>query len=244
VDYHVHLKGGLTLEEALANARARGVTFGIAVNCGIGFPVTNDAGALAFLASLEGQPAFRGLQAEGREWLDLLSKETIAKFDYVFTDALTFRNDRGKRMRLWIDAEVEIGEKQAFMDMYVRRICSILADEPIDIFANPTFLPRAIAAEYDALWTAERMDAVIAAAVKSGVAIEINAAMRVPSLAFIARAKKAGATFSFGTNNGGKDLGDLSYSLSVARACGLTAKDMFVPKPDGKKPIQRWKGKK
>jgi len=37
VDYHVHLKMGLTLEQALAKSRRDGIGYGIAVNCGKGF---------------------------------------------------------------------------------------------------------------------------------------------------------------------------------------------------------------
>jgi hypothetical protein len=44
INYHVHLKGGLTLGEALAMSRQTGVFYGIAVNCGLNFSVTNDAG--------------------------------------------------------------------------------------------------------------------------------------------------------------------------------------------------------
>jgi len=162
----------------------------------------------------------------------------IAKFDYVFTDAMTFTDKRGKRIRLWIRDEVQIDDKQDFMDMYVEKIVSVL-NEPIDIYVNPTFLPAFIADEYDVLWTQERMDKVIRAAVKNDVAIEINARYRIPSMAFIKRAKEAGAKFSFGTNNGGRKLGHLEYCRRMARECGLTIKDMFSPRPDGSKPIQR-----
>ena len=61
---------------------------------------------------------------------------------------------------------------------------------------------------------------------------------RIPSVKFIKLAKKAGAKFAFGTNNGGRELGHLEYSLDMAEKCGLTKNDMFVPKPYGKKPIQ------
>ncbi len=44
VDYHIHLKGGLTLDQALAILKTNGVKFGIAQNCAVGFPVTDDAG--------------------------------------------------------------------------------------------------------------------------------------------------------------------------------------------------------
>jgi len=125
--------------------------------------------------------------------------------------------------------------------MYVDRIVSVLTDEPIDIFANATFLPASIADEYDALWTKERMKKVIAAAVKNDVAIEINARYRIPSAAFIKEAKKASAKFSLGTNNVTKDIGNLEYCRRMIRQCRLTQKDIFTLKSPGKKPVQRRK---
>lgn len=240
VDYHIHLKGGLTLEQAVEMANRRRMKFGIAENCGVGFPTTNDEALQRVLDRLEGQPVYKAMQAEGREWVKMFSPEMIAKFDYVFTDSMTFTDQRGRRMRLWIPREVEVGDKQAFMDMLVARTVGILNDEPIDIYVNPTFLPASIASEYDTLWTDDRMDRVIEAAVRNGVAIEINSRYKLPSEKFIRRAKAAGARFAFGTNNGGKDdLGDLAYSRLMARRCDLTAADLFVPKPDGPKPVQK-----
>lgn len=239
VDYHVHLKGGLTLEEAVAVAQQRGVGFGIAENCGVGFPTTNDEALQPFLTKLQGQPVYRAMQAEGREWVGLFSEEIIAQFDYVFTDSMTFTDQRGKRTRLWMPNEVQVDDKQAFMEMLVGKIETIFSEEPVDIYVNPTFLPACIADEYDALWTESRMDRVIAAVVKNGVAMEINARYRLPSERFIRKAKAAGATFAFGTNNGGKDLGQLAYSRMMARRYGLAKADMFVPKPDGQKPVQK-----
>jgi hypothetical protein len=231
VDCHVHLKGGLTIDEALAESRRTGIQHGIAVNCGLGFPVADDAAALKFLDDMKGQPVFLALQGEGREWTKLVSKQTIAKFDYVFTDAMTFTDDSGKRMRLWIKDEVgEIKDKQRFMDMYVNRIVGVLNNEPIDIHANPTFLPEQIAAEYDELWTEERMQTVIDAAKKNNIAIEINNRYRIPSAKFIASAKKAGVKFSFGTNNSDKDLGRIEYGVRMVKECGLRWQDFFVPR--------------
>lgn len=238
VNSHVHLKGGLTLEEALATSRATGIGYGIAVNCGLKFAVTNDAGIEAYLASMKNQPAYVAMQAEGREWVHMFSKEAIAKFDYVFTDSMTISDDEGHRMRLWIKDEVVVGDKQKFMDTLVNRAVGILNTEPIDIYVNPTFLPDVIASEYDTLWTEARMRQVIDAAVKHGVAIEINARYRLPSEKFIKMAKAAGAKFSFGTNNPENQIGDLNYCLQMVKACGLTWEDMFVPKPDGQKPVQ------
>lgn len=240
LDCHVHLKGGLTLEQALANSRRLGIMYGIAINGGLKFPITTDAGVLAFLDGMKGQPCFVGLQGEGREWVTLFSREAIAKFDYIFTDCMTFTDDQGKRRRLWIPEEVgEIGDPDRFMEMLVSRIVGILNHEPIDIHANPTFLPEAIAQDYDRLWTAGRMQRVIDAAKANDVAIEINNRYRLPSPAFIQRAKNAGVKFSIGTNNSDPNLGRIEYALAMVKQCGLTPDDIFVPKPDGQKAAQR-----
>lgn len=231
VDYHVHLKGGLTIEEALRESRRLGIQYGIAVNCGLGFSITNDAGVKEFLDSMKGQPVFIAMQGEGREWVKMFSREAREQFDYVFTDGMTFTDDNGKRMRLWIKEEVgEIPDKERFMDMCVNRILGVLNNEPIDIYVNPTFLPEVMAADYDRLWTPERMQKVVDAAVKNNVAIEINNRYRLPHPAFIRLAKKAGAKFSFGTNNADRNLGRIEYSLRMVKECGLTSQDIFIPK--------------
>jgi hypothetical protein len=231
VDLHAHLKGGLTIEQVLALSRATGMFLGVAVNCGKGFPIQTDADAAAWVESMKGQPVFLGMQAEGREWVTMFSRGTRARFDYVFTDSMTWTNPAGKRMRLFIPEEVEIGpDVQAFMDVLVAKTVGILETEPIDVYVNPTFLPAVIASRYDELWTEGRMTRVIDAAVKSGVAIEINARYRIPSERFLRLAKAKGARFTFGTNNAGaSDLGDWSYPLAMQKALGLTWQDMFVP---------------
>jgi len=231
VDLHTHLKGGLTLEQVLKLSHETGMGAGIATNGGQGFPIQNDAAALAFLEVMKGQPVFIALQAEGREWIRMFTKETRARFDYIFTDSMTWTNAAGKRLRLWIPAEADIGpDPQAFMEELVAKAVQIISTEPIDIYVNPTFLPDSIAARYDELWTDARMQKVIAAAVQHGVAIEINARYKIPSEHFIRLAKAAGAKFTIGTNNtSAKDYGDWSYPMEMQKKVGLTWKDMWVP---------------
>ena len=79
IDFHVHLKGGLTIEQAIANSQRLGINYGIAPNCGLKFPVTNDITLAAYMDTVRSKPIFRGMQAEGREWITLFSPEAIAK---------------------------------------------------------------------------------------------------------------------------------------------------------------------
>ena len=103
IDLHTHLKGGITEEEALAIARSHGYTYGVAWNCGLKMGFESDEELAGFLDSYNPSPfIWTAMQAEGREWLDLFSKENRDRFDYVFTDAMTWTNDNGKRMRLWL----------------------------------------------------------------------------------------------------------------------------------------------
>jgi hypothetical protein len=243
VDFHVHPKGGLTVEQAVAKSLRDGIAYGLAVNCGKGQPVTGDEGARRFVESLKGQPVFSAMQAEGREWVDMFSRRTVAMFDYVFTDSMTWTDNRGKRMRLWIPDEVgTIADSQEFMDTLVDRAVGIFDKEPVDIYVNPTFLPAALAGNYDALWTAERMKKVAEAAARNQVAVELNNRYKIPTASFIRVFKDAGCKFTFGTNNAGAgDLGRSEYGLKIIDECKLTWRDFWVPGAWWPRAIERGK---
>ncbi len=238
IDFHGHLKGGLTVEQVCQHGRAFGYNYGIAPNCGLNFPVTNDSALLAYYNEMEREPVFKAMQCEGREWITLFTPEVISNYDYIFTDAMTWTDHKGRRMRLWMPEETFIDNEQQFMDMLVGKIESVLSQEPVDIYVNPTYLPESIAKDYDRLWTPERMDRVIKVLVDNDVALEINSRFRIPSLEFVKRAKAAGVRFTMGTNNAGStDLGRLEYSLKVIEEAGITADDMFMPRPAGEKKV-------
>jgi hypothetical protein len=231
VDYHVHLKEGLKIEEALAKSRYDGIEYGIAVNGGKGFPIESDAGAQDFFETMKGQPTFIAMQAEGREWTKMFTPRAVGLFDYVFTDSMTWTDDSGKRMRTWIPEEVgTIVDPETFLETLVARAVKLLEEEPIDIYVNPTYLPDSIAQDYDRLWTEDRMRRVAAAAARNRVAIELNTRYRIPSPAFVRMAKQAGCKFTFGTNNAGPtDLKRSEYGLQMVDACQLRPQDFFVP---------------
>ena len=230
LDYHVHIKGGLTNENAAQRSRMTGINYAAAPNCGIGFPITDDAGVMAFLDSMRSKPFILAMQAEGREWVDTFSPEVRNEFDYVFTDALTFTDLKGRRTRLWIASETWIENEQTYMDLIVDVICQVL-QEPMDMYVNPCFLPPQMEDRYDEFWTEARMNKFVEAMAKSGKALEINARYKIPNKAIIQKAKAAGVKFTFGTNNAGADdLGLLEYCIRMKKECGITADDMYKPK--------------
>ncbi len=237
IDYHVHLKGGLTLDEVVENSQRLGINYGIAPNCGLHFPVTNDSTLYEYINDVKGSPTFKGMQAEGREWITLFSPKAVAKFDYVFTDAMTFTDSKGRRNRIWIAEEAWVDDKQQFMEQLVGKIEAIFSQEPVDIYVNPTVLPDEIMEEYDELWTQERKERVIKVLADNNIALEINARYKLPKADMIKMAKDAGVKFAFGTNNMGRELEQLDYCIQMIEECGLTTNDMFEIKPDAEKPI-------
>ena len=229
VDYHGHLKGGLTMEELLEHSKKTGIDYGVAFNAGVGFPITDDSTLLANYEQYKDYPVYMAMQAEGREWVDMFATDNIATFDYVFTDAMTWTDKKGRRMRLWMPDEVFVDDKDDFMDQLVGKIVGVMENEPIDLYVNSTFLPDILQPEYDVLWTDVRMDKVIEAAVSNKIAIEINARYKIPSATFIKKAIAAGVKFSMGTNNTDKNLGTLDYAIEMIDACGLEPDDFFKP---------------
>src|SRR5690606_425376 len=155
----------------------------------------------AYIDSVKGSPTFKGMQAEGREWVTLFSPEAVAKFDYVFTDAMTFTDSKGRRNRIWIPEEVWVDDKQQFMDQMVGKIEAIMSQEPVDIYVNPTVLPAQIMDEYTELWTKERMERVIKVLADNNIALEINASYKTPYAIKIQKAKEAGDNTCFDNIN-------------------------------------------
>jgi hypothetical protein len=232
VDLHAHIDGetpkdkSMSPAEATAISRKLGVRLGILGEGGCAGEVHDDRTLVAFLDKLADQPVWRGLQVYGFEWQRCLSKANLDRLDYLAADAVIFPQN-GKNIWLWLPG-VKFTDPQEFMNRYVEYNLRVLA-EPIQVWANPTYLPESLQPDYDTLWTAERMDRLIQAAVKNRVAIEINSHFKIPSATFIKRAKDAGARFSIGSNRHVEGIGEIDYCLRMARECKLTANDIYVP---------------
>lgn len=249
VDFHVHLDNS-TIEKVVALAQERGMKFGIVEHAGTKenqYPtvLSNDEELGRYLERLDGQPVFRGVQAEWTDWMRCFSRPMLAKLDYVLTDAMTFPGKDGQRVKLWdkdVEARVDMADKQAWMDRFVDWHVEIIRKQPIDILANTSWLPASMLPEYDLYWTTARIEKVVKAAVACQVALEISASFKLPKLRFLQQAKAAGVKFSLGSNGRYPNMGKLEYALEMAKSLELKPADMFHPASDGQKAVQRWRG--
>ncbi len=233
IDWHVHLKGGLTKEQAHAMSMNYGINYGVAPNAGeggVGRMLADDAEVYEYFKEVSPLPFLRGVQGEGRRWTTQFSAQALGVFDYLFTDAMTIV-DKGRICRIYRPEEVHLDGRtwQQYMDVIVDQTVKILTYEPADIYANATYIPDGMNADYAAYWTDERVDKVLDVLEKYHIAMEISPRYRIPSFDVIKKAKARGIKFTFGTNNVDADFGRLEYAIEAIRECGLTRDDMWFP---------------
>jgi hypothetical protein len=231
VDWHVHFKTGFGLQEAMERSRRDGIQYGVSANCGRQSQFRTDEQARAFVNSVKGESAFVGMQAEGGDWMKVFSRETCASFDYIFNDGMIWTDDSGRWTRLYRPEDLgPIADAEKFMEDHVERVVRMLTEQPLDIYAIPTYLPPAIDGQRAKLWTPARLKRVAEAAAQNGVAIELSDRFRLPSEDFIRLAQQAGAKFALGTgNSGAEDLRRSEYGLEMIQRCKLGWQDFFVP---------------
>lgn len=225
-DYHVHLSPDLSLTDAVKLADSRSARFGIVEHPGAHAGIQTDAELESYARSIRAAGFLVGLQPVARGWAESFSQTARESLDYVLMDADTVPWTDGSPLLIWRHDNF-IWNLDEFMTRYWDHIVGILAEEPIDIFARPTYLPVSLARHYEELWTKEHFDTIIEIAVGRNIALEIAEQVRVPSVEFVRRAKDAGATFTFGTNARDEHAGDFHYCHEIAEAVGLGEDDML-----------------
>ncbi len=230
MDLHCHLTPTFTIDQVMEISRKTGVRFGIVVNPG--GTVADDAGLRRFIDSLKPYPVYCGLQPMSPGWSRSFSPDTIKLLDYVLMDAQTIPRGNRYGETLWIwNFDTYVDDPQTFMETYLTHIVEVIEnDEPLNIFGWPLFLPVCIARDYYTLWTEARMQTIIAAVKKRGLAVEINDLAHTPHEKFISMAKEQGLKFTFGSDTRDHKAGRLDFCKYVAKRCGLTRDDFFVPK--------------
>jgi hypothetical protein len=228
VDLHVHLTREFPIERMVKIAEERGVTFGI-LEHPAPWAIKDDADLRRHIEGLRPYPVYIGLQPMEPGWDKGFSAEALAGVDYVLMDPQSVPLPGGGYQRIW-ELQTYVEDTDEFMARYMAHCLHVLEREPIQIFGWPLFLPVCIARDYYSLWTQERMQALVSAAKARAIAIEINDMSHTPDERFIRMARDQGLKFTFGSDARNADAGRLAYCKSVARKCGLTSADFYVPR--------------
>lgn len=230
-DLHCHLTEEFTIEKVMEISKSRNVKFGIVEHPAV-WALKDDADLEKYINKLRKYPVYIGLQPIEMGWSKKYSPELLKKIDYILMDPQIFRMKDGELMQIW-EFNTYVENTEEFMETYMAHALDILNNEPINIFGWPLFLPVCIARDYYTLWTEERMQAIISAAKKKNIAIEINDMSHTPHDKFIIKAKQAGLKFTFGSDSRNPNAGRLAYSKAVAKKCNLKKEDFYVPVSKG-----------
>jgi hypothetical protein len=131
-DLHVHIHGdseaakSMTPAEAAALSKKLGVRFGILGEGGCNGEIHDNQALRAFIDGLEGQPVWRGMQVYGFDWNQCLSRENLARLDYIAADALILPQPDGTAIRIWRPG-VHFDDEREFMERYIQHNLRVLS---------------------------------------------------------------------------------------------------------------------
>ncbi|MGL4595065.1 MAG: hypothetical protein ACRCUY_10085 [Thermoguttaceae bacterium] len=227
IDYHIHLRGGMTAEKAFEWEKLSGIRSGVLENVGQDWPISDNEKLGKFIADAKRFPVLVGIQVNDRDWFRVIDMKLCEDLDYVLADTMIMRDKNGKPQKLWLEDEYQIDDPQKWLEQYMEH-CLIVVDEPIDILANPTYLPPRMAKYYDEFWTEKRMEKLIDAAIANDVAFEIQTGSPFPKRAFIDLARKKGAKWSIGRNNFDDKPNELKRSLDLLEELNFEPNEMLI----------------
>jgi histidinol phosphatase-like PHP family hydrolase len=118
----------------------------------------------------------------------------------------------------------------AYMDALVANAERMAATMPVDIIAHPTLVTLALRqVPAEELWSEDREERLVSALFEAGIAFEISGRYK-PHERLVRRAVDRGVRISLGSDGHSADqVGDVTFSLALARHCGVRDEDLFDP---------------
>jgi histidinol phosphatase-like PHP family hydrolase len=236
VDCHAHSTmsdGALDVPSLIERVRGRGVRPSVSdhISRDVQGAVDSIDGIRAYLDELDRFDVARGGEFC---WHDALWRELPDSIAARFTHGLGSLHaiflDDGTLVHAFSRRFPESLSPQAYMDAHAANAERLAAEMPVDILAHPTLvaLPlRHLPAEE--LWTEEREERLVTALHAAGIAFEISARYQ-PHERLVRRAVDRGVRIALGSDGHSEDqVGDITFSLALARNCGVRDTDLFDP---------------
>lgn len=227
IDDHIHTGGAFSIDSAMKAFYRTGINLGLVIDVNTFEKGKENETLTTLLKKYEKLPVFLGVFRNNLVPLENVPESTLSKFDYVIGDVTSFENSKGQLVDILKNEN--IGDGEIFMEDYVKAITERLDKGGLDIWATASLLPESLAANYEKLWTTERMKKVTDAAKRNNVAIEVYHPRRVPSLAFLKLAKENGCLFTTGGMFRENKMEEPTYFYEAISQCKLDYKDIFIP---------------
>ncbi|MGH2449730.1 MAG: PHP domain-containing protein [Candidatus Limnocylindria bacterium] len=125
---------------------------------------------------------------------------------FGFDHAGTYFKGRGRQPFAELEKYADVSLRARVLERVLEVVRGGVEDVGIDILGHPTMSPLAALGDPEEGLPVEWQDRLVALCVGGGVAIELNEAYALPHAAFVARAERAGARFSIGSDSHGELL--------------------------------------
>lgn len=227
IDEHIHTGSPFNIDSAMQSFYNTGINLGLVVDVENLEKGKENEALTEHLKKYSHLPVFLGIFRNNLQSPQNVPAATAAQFDYVIGDVTKFKNKNGEEVDVLNDKN--IGDREDFMNRYVKAITDGLDKGGLNIWATATLLPESLSSEYDKLWTVDRMNKVIDAAKRNGIAIEVYIPKRIPSISFLKLAKEKGCAFSIGGLFKENRLQEPDYFYEVIDQCKLDYKDIYIP---------------
>jgi histidinol phosphatase-like PHP family hydrolase len=236
VDCHAHSTmsdGALEVPALVARVEQRGVRPSVSdhISRDVGGAVDSIDGVRAYLDTLEQYRVARGGEFC---WHDTLWRELpddlAARFTHRLGSLHAIFLDDGTLVHAFSRAFPAGLSPHAYMDALVANAERLAETMPVDILAHPTLVTLALRGlPPEELWTEEREERLVNALFAAGIAFEISSRYR-PHERLVRRAVSRGLRVSLGSDgHSAEQVGDIAFSLDLARRCGVRDEDLFDP---------------
>jgi histidinol phosphatase-like PHP family hydrolase len=237
IDCHAHTTlsdGALTVAELVETVRARGVRPSVAdhISGDVRGAVATIDEVRAYLDELEQHDVARGGEFCWHDslWREL-PDELVTRFTHRIGSLHAVYPPGSDRYIHMFGRHIPDGmTPDMYMDIHVETLERFAREMPVDILAHPTLLPLQLRRiPLEELWTEEREERAVDALFEGGIAFEVSSRYK-PHPRFVRRAHERGVRLAMGSDgHTGEQVGEISFSLSLARAVGARDEDLYDP---------------
>ncbi len=242
VDCHAHTTlsdGALPPAELIERVRARGVrpTISDHISTDIALGIKSAVGTRDYLDELESLDVFRGGEFCFHDslWREL-PDDVMSRFTHRIGSLHAVRLPAGTWVHAFSQRIPEGLTLPVYLEGYITTLEWFAREMPVDILAHPTLLTIPVRRlPTEEVWTEELEDRVVEALFAAGIAFEISSRYR-PHERLVRRAVDRGVRISLGSDGHKPDqVGDIDFSLQMARALGVADGDLYDPSVHGRR---------
>jgi histidinol phosphatase-like PHP family hydrolase len=227
VDLHVHslASGGPELPDLIEAADRRGIRIGVADHVGTDSALSTEPRIHEHLDEMADFPVLRSLELELGEAFRL-SRAVQRRLDYLVGGLHAVRV--GAHTISMADPDRPEAAPEEIVQAIVDRLCEAIEEEPIDLLAHPTLLPRALRPQADRLFHDGHLDRIGRVAAEQGVALELSGRLRLPHERAAERWLAAGARLALGSGAyAAAEVGELGWPLDLLSRLGIEPDRLF-----------------